>query len=96
MHKDRKCGQNSLTEVVKAPEPSRSCATSVNSDQQPSASSPLRFSEFSIDELLVVEICAGSARLTKTCRRIRPQRLGGGPIQRAQLWHRHSGAGLDS
>ena len=67
MHKDRKRGQNSLTEVVKAPEPS---ATSVNSDQQSSASSPLRFSEFSIDELLVVEICAGSARLTKTCRKI--------------------------
>ena len=70
MHKDRKRGQNSLTEVVKAPEPSKSCAQPVNSDQQSSASSPLRFSEFSIDELLVVEICAGSARLTKTCRKI--------------------------
>ena len=70
MHKDRKRGQNSLTEVVKAPEPSKSCAQPVNSIQQSSASSPLRFSEFSIDELLVVEICAGSARLTKTCRKI--------------------------
>ena len=53
-----------------APEPSRSCAAISNSDDQHKASSLLRFSDFSIDELLVVEICAGSARLTKTCRRL--------------------------
>ena len=31
---------------------------------------PLRFHKLLLDELLVVEICAGSARLTKTCRKM--------------------------
>ena len=29
-----------------------------------------RFAGVAIDELLVIEICAGSARLTKTCRKL--------------------------
>ena len=42
----------------------------MNSNDQQLDSSPLRFSNISIDELLCVEVCAGSARLTKTCRQM--------------------------
>lgn len=51
-------------------EPSKSPSSTMNSNAQQLDSSPLRFSNISIDELLCVEVCAGSARLTKTCRQM--------------------------
>ena len=54
-----------------AAEPSLSTGEQINSDAQSSTSSPPhRVFTVSIEELLVVEICAGSARLTKTCRQL--------------------------
>ena len=63
-----------LTETTQGssePEPSTSACMEINVEQQHFVHPPpLRFHKLLLDELLVVEICAGSARLTKTCRKM--------------------------
>ena len=45
------------------------------------------FDGLTLGDMLVVEICAGSARITKTFPCTRHQRLGGGQNKGSQLWH---------
>ena len=55
-------------------------------------SGPEKFSGLELQDLLVVEICAGTARLSKTAR----NRGIRGLEQVPKLWHRNHGSGFDT